>query len=435
MVGTGGRRRLLPWGGGLACCLLILNLAPDRVRGQASSPVPQTGDEAKDPVSGSEEDGLLKRIEAFQEAEARIEYRFLKGDQVEVRVLGYPELSKAYAISEDGTLIVGLGDPVIAANRTAQEVRERLESELGRFLQKPKVSIFLAKAGERKVFVIGDLPKAGQVTLAGQSTLLETLTQAGWKYDSFSGHEVNIVRQDRTLLLDVNKVVRDKSNRLNLRLRPDDIVIFASPDPVMVIGEVKQPGRYALGERKSMTLRELIAHAQGITQRADLGTAKIIHNDGRETRVDLNAYLFPRSGSASEEIALSGGDTLYLPQGADVGVFVLGMVNRPGFFRHPKGLTVLQALALADDPQFGAKLSKTKLVQGYTRGEPQVIEVNVDRLIHKGDMTQNLAMDDGDVLFVPETGASDTLDFLNRLLAPLNLGVTGTAAAVAVGTR
>lgn len=349
-------------------------------------------------------------------------------------MLGYPELSKTYTISEEGMLIVGLGQPIQGVGRSSAEVREALEGELSHYLQRPRVSLFLAKAGERRVSVIGDLSHAGQVPLTGQGTLLETLTQAGWKYDPFSGHQATIIRQGRTLTVEVGLIIRSKAPALNIRLKPDDIVILGSPDPVMVIGEVRKPDRFSVGERGGITLRELLARAQGITEAADLPGSKIIRRDGSEEEIDLNTYLF--RGGLEEEVVLKGGDTLYIPQGGQIGVFVLGMVIRPGYFRQPKGITVLQALALADDPQFGAKLSHSKLVRGYSSGQPEVVTVNVDRLVHKGDMTQNLAMQDGDVLFIPETATSDVLDFVSRMLSPLNLGIsTGAAAAAAMATK
>ncbi|MBI2061823.1 MAG: polysaccharide biosynthesis/export family protein [Nitrospirae bacterium] len=379
---------------------------------------------------------LRDQIRAFETAPQVSDYKFLKGDLVEVRVLGYGELSKTYTVSEDGTLVVGLGDPVMATGKTAGQVKEVLERELGRFLQKPKVSVFLAKPGERRVFVIGDLPRAGQVALVGQGTLLETLTQAGWKYDPFGGHQARLVRQDRTLTVDVAAIMRAGSTDLNIRLKPDDIVILNSPDPVVVIGEVRKPDRYPLGERASITVREVIARSQGITEKADLTSAKIIHKTGTEERLDLNRYLFPQPGDASSDVVLQGGDTLYVPQGGEIGVFVLGMVGRPGYYRQATGLTVLQALALGDEPQFGAKLSHARLVKGYSSGNPRVVRVNLDHLVYKGDMSQNLAMENGDVLYIPETTTSDVLDFLGRLLSPLNLGFTaGVAAATAIGAK
>ena len=112
------------------------------------------------------------------------------------------------------------------------------------------------------------------------------------------------------------------------------------------------------------------------------------------------------------------GDWMFVPASPDISVYVLGMVTRPGQVHRLGSITVSQALSLANHERFGALLSEAKLIRGYPK-DPKVVALNLDRLLEKGDVTQDVPMQHGDVLFIPESTTSNVLDFLDRLLRPI----------------
>jgi len=71
---------------------------------------------------------------------------------------------------------------------------------------------------------------------------------------------------------------------------------------------------------------------------------------------------------------------------------------------------------------FGPVLSDSRLVKSYGTPREEVVRIDFDALFD-GDRSQDLLMDPGDVLFVPETATSNVLDFLKRILAPLTPSV------------
>lgn len=87
---------------------------------------------------------------------------------------------------------------------------------------------------------------------------------------------------------------------------------------------------------------------------------------------------------------------------ADRSVNVIGAVTKQGRIQFPqeKGLTILDAIALADGFTRLADLKKVKLTRITSDGEPEMTEVDVDA-IRKGT-ARDVALQVGDAVFVPE---------------------------------
>lgn len=123
---------------------------------------------------------------------------------------------------------------------------------------------------------------------------------------------------------------------------------------VFIVGEVRSPGKYPLAG--DMTLIEALALAGSTTTTA--GSEVLILRpaeegadaeaqpgetpESRTTRVSL-ADL--QSGRLGNDLLLQEGDTIFVPKAERF--YITGHVRSPGAYTHERGMTVLQALALA----------------------------------------------------------------------------------------
>ena len=83
-------------------------------------------------------------------------------------------------------------------------------------------------------------------------------------------------------------------------------------------------------------------------------------------------------------------------------VKVIGQVIKPQSLPYREGMTMLDALLAAGGLGQYAAGNRAKVVR--TEGGKQVpISVNLEKIIDKGDMTQNIKLQAGDVIVVPET--------------------------------
>lgn len=356
------------------------------------------------------------------------EYLLYKGDTLDINVIGYPEFSGEFGILDDGNVAVPFGPTLYAEGMTLEEFRDKWTRLVRRYAPNAKVSVTVKKAGPRMATVMGDVPKPGRTPILGQGSLLEVLMATSWNLDPSQAQAVTVIRGGTNVEFPLNHLAGKPDYRYNIQILPDDLVIVRSPAPVKIHGAVAKPALYDVGTKGWLSVREIVTQAGGIASGASLKEAAIIRASGREEKIDLNDALFGHPDLAPQ---LQPGDTLYIPHSREIGIYVLGMVNRPGLYRQAGKITVMQALALADQAQFGAVLSHAKLVRNYGGAEQEVVDLNLERVIAKGDLRHDMAMHDGDVLFVPESGTSDALDFLGRLLTPLSAGA-GVATQVKV---
>jgi polysaccharide export outer membrane protein len=106
--------------------------------------------------------------------------------------------------------------------------------------------------------------------------------------------------------------------------------------------------------------------------------------------------------------------------------YVFGQVRRSGPQPYTGRDTLLQALAVAE-PTFLAWNSQIKLIRpSPERAERHAVTVDLDRMMGTGDMTVNVLLAEGDILYVPPTPLAWVGLRLRELLFP----ITPAASAV-----
>ncbi len=83
-------------------------------------------------------------------------------------------------------------------------------------------------------------------------------------------------------------------------------------------------------------------------------------------------------------------------------VKVIGEVKEPQALPYHQGMTVLEALLDAKGLTQFAAGNRARIIR-TTDGKTQEIKVKLESLVNRGDVTQNLPLQPGDVLVVPQT--------------------------------
>ncbi len=108
----------------------------------------------------------------------------------------------------------------------------------------------------------------------------------------------------------------------------------------------------------------------------------------------------------SQNLVLEDGDTIYLPEDTTNKYFVLGEVLRPTVYRLKTDVTLIDAISMAGGPTQRASLKSTYVIRGDPEN-PERIKVDVGKLLKSGDLSQNVEIEPGDVVYVPETSKPD----------------------------
>ena len=178
----------------------------------------------------------------------------------------------------------------------------------------------------------------------------------------------------------------------------DPQVIVFEKEPaaqgISVLGEVQRPGIYPLfGNPK---LFDVISAAGGVTQRAGRQVT-ITHRSGGSGSIALaQESSDPRSNPKIE-----AGDTVVVSKAGVV--YVVGDVRLPsGIVLDKPGLTVVQAIAMAQGANPTAKLNDAKLVRKGTDG-PTEMPIHLGQILEAKAPDVPLQADD--IIFVPNSAA------------------------------
>jgi len=145
---------------------------------------------------------------------------------------------------------------------------------------------------------------------------------------------------------------------------------------------------------------QLLTRAGGPTADADLAGAFILRG-GKRIPVDLQ----PRSGPVpvvESYPELVPEDVLVVPfQDATRRVLVAGEVRRPISLPFKDGLTVLDAFVAAGGGTEYADLDSVRLIRLGAERRQGEIEVDLARMLKRGDLAKNLKLLPGDIVIVP----------------------------------
>ena len=142
---------------------------------------------------------------------------------------------------------------------------------------------------------------------------------------------------------------------------------------------------------------------------ADLRRA-YIRRGGTFESIPIDLYALTQFGDLTQNYPLIDGDELIVPESRGNDVLVLGAVGSPGRYPYREPMTVEDAIADAHfEIRLRSRFSRTVVLRQREALPGQYVRIPVDlvRFIRKGDSTQNIALQPGDIVFVPETNTPD----------------------------
>jgi polysaccharide export outer membrane protein len=162
---------------------------------------------------------------------------------------------------------------------------------------------------------------------------------------------------------------------------------------VSVLGEVQKPGTYPL--LGPHTLLEAISAAGGTTAKAgnDVSLTHRYHH-GSPEHLQLN-------DPSANKTPIEPGDVVMVSKAGIV--YVVGDVHQPsGVVMESSGLTVLQALAMAQGANSTAALDQAKLIRTTPQGR-QEIAIPVKKIL--SNKAVDVRLQPADILFIPTNKA------------------------------
>ena len=199
------RRRIPLW-----VCMCVLVLA-----GCGGSSTRQPGEEpvAKDltapGVTLSEETFLAQDIATIS-----------PGDQLDLRILGFPELSGTFLVAQDGRINLSLIGSVMTAGKVAEELDRDLTTAYGAYFRNLDIAVNVNTRAERFVYVFGEVSKPGRYDFNGGDRVVHAIAQAGGMLVTARENTIILMRREGD---GADHVYQLDFARLHQRIVPKDI--------------------------------------------------------------------------------------------------------------------------------------------------------------------------------------------------------------------
>lgn len=176
----------------------------------------------------------------FCGAAAAEEYIMTPGDQLQIYVLGHPDISStranndsAYTVRPDGKLNFPLVGEIDVNGLTVFEFTNLLTKELSEYIINPKITVNVAKLGTTRVFVLGEVKNQGMHELTKSHRVLDALGAAGGFTEKSAKKNIYLVRNgvqeaDRVQKLNILNYMKKGDMSQNLILQEGDCLFLTS---------------------------------------------------------------------------------------------------------------------------------------------------------------------------------------------------------------
>lgn len=327
-----------------------------------------------------------------KEGPSKQAYRLQSGDQLEIIIWGYSNLSRKTQVREDGTFSFPMGGSVLAAGHSLREIEEEIQARLSRpglpSEEKPKGS---------------QPPKTSRVVSAAEVAPDTYRLRPGdqldisvWGQDDLNQKvQVNedgtfsfpLIGSVHTSGRSLGEVVKEIQERLDRDYIVNPYVTARLIEAKFsILGEAAQPGSYPI--EGAVDLLTAISQAGGTTENAS-SDIEIIRERGKE-KIAIQANLERILKGQDPVIDIFPRDTIYVKgspaESGEVSIHlieakfsVLGEVKRPGTYPLEGTVDLLTAMSLAGGiNQFGSSTVELIRQEGDRRTR---VRVNLDRIL------------------------------------------------------
>lgn len=294
------------------------------------------------------------------------------GQQMLGSAEGFMQTTFNVTVRPDGKISYSFGDDIPAAGHTASEVREILLNGIKDYIKKPRLEVLVKEY------------KSKTALLFGRINNLQSTT-------GMSGPGKYPLKEKTTVL---------------------DLIITA--------------GGPVTGIPQRSSLRSEFNYGGN----GDLRKVELVRK-GKKYTLNLYSALF--GGNMSHNVIVDDGDMITVPEEPTFAkrVYVFGQVNGPGVFSLTDANDLLMALSLTGGTTPIAVKTDIKIVRDYAerQGKPLVLSVNLDEILKRGDLSQNITLKDGDLVYVPRMVIGDINEFIATINPLMGFLTSGSPVA------
>lgn len=411
------------------------------------------GDSAAGVESSSAADSIV--FETSEDASLFVgHYRINPGDTVQISVIATSMATYDAMVDDEGYIAIPVIGRVLIYNLTAIEARQAIQDIADEYYRNAWITLQITSLGLVKFYVYGDVSLPGFYTASGATTFFDFLQKFGIanraehrrivhvrgersaalpepvnligefeqpvselineSLDLFADGETDEI-DPRITIIDPLEFTREGLiETRNFYLEYGDIIYVPDPVKSVRMDGFRRPGEYEVlpGE----TWSDLITLAGQPDTRHDVANMLLAKRDDEGSLVSLYYNLNLLDSNDLEMIPLDNHDQMaVLPY--ERNVYVLGEVNEPGFVEYQAGLTPIEYISMAGGTTENAQLRFIAIVRPPTDRlasieDSQVFRVDLVETVLRGSPSATVAVEPGDIIFVPDKGRGFSIDLV-----------------------
>ena len=157
------------------------------------------------------------------------DYKIGPQDVLTINVWKEPDVSREVPVRPDGKISLPLLNDVEAAGLTPMQLANALTENLKKFISSPQVTVIVKEINSRRVYVIGEVVRAGTFPLLPKMTVLQIVSSCGGFTQFANPKKIYVLRtkdgKQTKLPFNYKDVVSGKNPEQNIELEPGDTVV------------------------------------------------------------------------------------------------------------------------------------------------------------------------------------------------------------------
>jgi protein involved in polysaccharide export with SLBB domain/capsular polysaccharide biosynthesis protein len=243
------------------------------------------------------------------------------GDVLSFHLYGSPELTRdGVTIGANGRVSYLEAEDVLAAGLTVDELRDRINEELGKFRRAPQAFVIPVSYGSKRYYMLGTVAQKGVFPLDRPTTVIEAVARArGFETGESHGDTVEaadfshsfLSRQGQRVPVDFERLFMHGDLSQNVALEPGDYLYFpaVSSGQIFVLGAVGSPGPVPLDS--DVSALSAIASRGGFTERAWKAHVLVVRGS-MDHPVTFTVDVANALSGNAPNLALEPGDLVYV---------------------------------------------------------------------------------------------------------------------------
>jgi len=242
------------------------------------------------------------------------------GDLLAITVYGAPEMSRSVRVSGDGFIrLPMLKRQIEARGAVPAELEQRVGAAIAeeKILVEPSVVVTIAEYAVRPIRVAGAVRHPLTFEATGPVTLLEALTRAEGLSPE-AGAEILVTRSAMvigtpplTRRIAVKDLIETADPAANLILDGGEDIRVPEAGRVFVVGNVKRPGAFPVGDSGGTSVLKALALAEGL---APFSTKQAyIYRPSDGGKLEIAVELRKIMERKVPDVDLLAGDVFYIP--------------------------------------------------------------------------------------------------------------------------